>query len=114
MSRKMRRKSRSGGSETWRVVLRIIRSAKPIRWWLALACLLAVVVILCALAGPTLLGDLIQVLYDCWAGAEVPGGLGASLVPGVPGPAGDLRRPEPVHLPEDAADEQRGQPPLHL
>ena len=83
MSRKMRKKSRSGGSETWRVVLRIIRSAKPIRWWLALACLLAVVVILCALAGPTLLGDLIQVLYDCWAGAEVPGGLAASLVPGI-------------------------------
>ena len=45
MSCKMRKKSRSGGSETWRVVLRIIRSAKPIRWWLALACLLAVVVI---------------------------------------------------------------------
>ena len=83
MSRKMRKKSRSGGSETWRVVLRIIRSAKPIRWWLALACLLAVVVILCALAGPALLGDLIQVLYDCWAGAEVPGGLAASLVPGI-------------------------------
>ena len=33
--------------------------------------------------GPTLLGDLIQVLYDCWAGAEVPGGLAASLVPGI-------------------------------
>ena len=72
MSRKMRKKSRSGGSETWRVVLRIIRSAKPIRWWLALACLLAVVVITCALAGPTLLGDLIQVLYDCWAGLRSP------------------------------------------
>ena len=84
MSHKMRKKSRSGGSETWRVVLRIIRSAKPIRWWLALACLLAVVVILCALAGPTLLGDLIQgPLRLLGGGLRVPGGLAASLVPGI-------------------------------
>ena len=83
MSRERKEKKRAGGSETWRVVLRIVRAAKPIRWWLALACLLAVVVIACALAGPTLLGDLVQILYDFWAGKEAPGGLAAALTPGL-------------------------------
>ena len=53
-------------SETRRTFLRLLRYAKPIRWWLALACLLAMVVIGCALAGPKLLGGLIQILYDRW------------------------------------------------
>ena len=83
MSRERKEKKRAGGSETWRVVLRIVQAAKPIRWWLALACLLAVVVIACALAGPTLLGDLVQILYDFWAGKEAPGGLAAALTPGL-------------------------------
>ena len=61
----MKNENRRG--ETRAVLGRLLRYAKPIRWWLLLACLLASVVIACALTGPKLLGSLIQNLYDRWA-----------------------------------------------
>ncbi len=54
-------------AENRRIILRIVQSAKPIRWWLALGCILALVVVSCALAGPKLLGGIVQVLYDHWS-----------------------------------------------
>ena len=54
-------------AENRRIILRIVQSAKPIRWWLALGCILALVVVSCALAGPKLLGRIVQVLYDHWS-----------------------------------------------
>lgn len=56
---------------------RLIKEAKPIRWWLALSCLLCCGVIACAVAGPELLGDLVDRLY-AWDGLP---GLGRSLAP---------------------------------
>ncbi len=72
-------------AENRRVILRILQSAKPIRWWLLLACLLALVVIACALAGPKLLGQLVQQLYDYWAMPSGQAGysLTAALAPGL-------------------------------
>jgi len=63
-------------AENRHIILRIMQVAKPIRWWLLLACFLAMVVIACALAGPKLLGNLVQQLYDYWA---LDGGAGYSL-----------------------------------
>ena len=54
-------------AENRRIILRILQSAKPICWWLVLGCVLALVVVSCALAGPKLLGRIVQVLYDHWA-----------------------------------------------
>ena len=67
-----------------RVLLRIMRYAKPIRWWLMLAGVLALIVIVCTMAGPKLVGLLVQQLYDYWA---QPGGntgeLAAAMAPGL-------------------------------
>ena len=63
-------------------LLRLIQVAKPIRWWLLLACALALVIIACALAGPKLLGELVQTLYDHWAGVGT-GALMETLTPGL-------------------------------
>lgn len=82
MSGKSERKA--SRAENRHIILRIMQVAKPIRWWLLLACLLAMVVIACALAGPKLLGNLVQQLYDYWAlggGAEYS--LKERLLPGL-------------------------------
>ena len=56
---------------------RMVREARPLRWWILLSCLLCAGVIACAVAGPELLGNLIDRLYAC------PGGDGfaVSLIP---------------------------------
>ena len=51
------------------VLLRLIREARPIYKWLALACVISLAVIACALVAPQILGDCIQLLYDFWAGS---------------------------------------------
>ena len=42
---------------------RMVRETKPIRWWLALSCLLCVGVIACAVLSPEILGALVDELY---------------------------------------------------
>ncbi len=81
----LKKDSTSTQTKTKDTVLRLMRYAKPIRWWLALACILAVISILCTLAGPTILGDLIQLLYDHWSGNDALSGapLTARLLPGL-------------------------------
>ena len=74
-----RGEKKAARAENRRIVLRILQSAKPIRWWLLLACFLAMVVIACALAGPKLLGSLVQRLYDYWALRLDGGAAGYSL-----------------------------------
>ena len=62
-----------------RTLLRLVQEARPIRWWLALSVLLCGVIIACAVAGPELLGSLVDRLY-AWDGRP---GLGKSLEPGL-------------------------------
>ncbi|MGM9563477.1 MAG: ABC transporter ATP-binding protein [Faecousia sp.] len=52
-----------------RVISRLLLEARPIWKWLLLACLLCLVVILCAVVGPKLLGTLIDDLYSYWEGS---------------------------------------------
>lgn len=61
-----REKTLERRTENRHILLRILQTARPIRWWLLLGCLLAMVVIICALAGPKLMGNLVQQLYDYW------------------------------------------------
>lgn len=76
-------KKQEARAENRRIVRRILQVAHPIRWWLLLACFLALVVIASALAGPKLLGDLVQRLYDYWAEPAAGGDLLAELLPGL-------------------------------
>ncbi len=81
-----REKTLERRTENRHILLRILQTARPIRWWLLLGCLLAMVVIICALAGPKLMGNLVQQLYDYWAAYQSGAGaadLPAALVPGL-------------------------------
>lgn len=49
-----------------RVMLRLMKVAKPIAWWLALGAILDVLAVISSVAAPELLGDLVQKLYDFW------------------------------------------------
>ena len=62
-----------------RTLLRLVQEARPIRWWLALSVLLCGGIIACAVAGPELLGSLVDRLY-AWDGQP---GLGKALEPGL-------------------------------
>ena len=64
------------------IVLRLIREAKPIAHWLALAAVLDILAVLCSVAAPELLGGLVQRLYDFWAGGAV-GTVSGTLVTGL-------------------------------
>ncbi len=44
-------------------VRRLMQEAKPIRWWIALSCLLSCGIIVCAVLGPKFLGELIDKLF---------------------------------------------------
>ncbi len=70
-----------------KMIRRLIREAKPIAHWLALGAVLDVLSVLCAVAAPQILGDLVEKLCDYGVfGAAQPirqsllGGLGALLV----------------------------------
>ena len=81
-----REKTLERRTENRHILLRILQTARPIRWWLLLGCLLAMVVIICVLAGPKLMGNLVQQLYDYWAAYQSGAGaadLPAALVPGL-------------------------------
>lgn len=74
-SRERRRSDRA-------VMLRLVQEAKPIYKWLALACLISLGIIACAVAAPRLLGDCVQLLYDYWAGSFTGASLTAALTGG--------------------------------
>jgi len=68
-------------AENKRIFLRILQFAKPIWGRMALGGLLAAVAVACALIGPELLGQLIQVLYDHWE--THTGAVASALLPGL-------------------------------
>lgn len=49
-----------------RVMLRLIRYMKPIRWWLLLGALIDILAVITAVAAPEILGDIVQTLCDFW------------------------------------------------
>lgn len=63
-------------------VRRLIREAKPIRWWIVLSCLLSCGIIVCAVLGPKLLGELIDKLFAFEQNGKV-GKVTDTLVPGL-------------------------------
>lgn len=50
---------------------KVIAFAKPIAHWIILSCLLSIGGIVCGVLSPTVLGDLVQMLYDYWEGGRV-------------------------------------------
>ena len=50
------------------IALRIARSCRPIWGWLAFGAFLNILAVGCSMAAPQILGDLVQKLYDFWAG----------------------------------------------
>ena len=56
----MREKNKLLDGTTWR----IIREAKGIAGWVAVSAVLGILAVLCSIAAPEILGDLIQKLYD--------------------------------------------------
>lgn len=65
-----------------RTVLRLVKEAKPIARWLILAAVMSVLGVLCAVAAPKLLGELVQRLCDYWDGGR-QGTITDVLVPGL-------------------------------
>lgn len=63
-------------------IWRLVKEAKPIAHWLALGALLQILAVLCAVAAPEILGELVQTLYDYWKGG-CEGSVQNLLVPGL-------------------------------
>lgn len=82
MKKKTEKKTRAKRREDNLVVLRLIREARPIYGWLALACLISCVIITCAVVSPKILGSCVQLLYDFWAGSFQGTSLTRALLPG--------------------------------
>ena len=82
MKMKAEKKTRAQRREDKQIILRIIREAKPIYGWLALACLISCVIIACAVVSPKILGSRVQLLYDFWAGSFQGPSLTRALLPG--------------------------------
>ena len=64
------------------ITLRLMLEAKPIAHWLLLGAVLDILSVLCAVAAPELLGQLVQKLYDFWEGGCV-GSVRGTLVSGL-------------------------------
>ena len=64
------------------ITRRLILEAKPIAHWLLLGAFLDVLAVLCAVAAPELLGQLVQKLYDFWEGG-CAGSVREMLIPGL-------------------------------
>ena len=62
------------------VLLRIVKEARPIYGWLALCCLISLIIIACSVSAPKLLGNCIQLLYDFVLGSGM--NLRRALLPG--------------------------------
>ena len=71
------------GKRTMKAIARILKEAKPIRGWLILSCFLCLCIILCTVSAPKILGNLIQQLYDYWAGALVTDNLVGTIAKGL-------------------------------
>ena len=82
MKKKSEKKTRAQRREEGMIFLRLIREAKPIYGWLALASLISCVIITCAVVSPKILGSCVQLLYDFWAGTFQGVGLTRALLPG--------------------------------
>jgi len=54
-----------------KTIRRLIQEAKPIGHWLLLGALLDILVVLCAVAAPNILGELVQRLYDFWESGSI-------------------------------------------
>ena len=65
-----------------KIVIRLIREMRPIAKWLALGAVLSICSVLCSVAAPEILGELVQKLYDYWAAGQI-GPLREQLVPGL-------------------------------
>lgn len=65
-----------------RVMLRLLKVAKPIAWWLVLGALLDVLAVVSSVAAPELLGDLVQMLYDFWDSGRI-GSVRGLILPGL-------------------------------
>ena len=82
MRKKAEKKTRAQRREDKQVILRIVREARPIYGWLALASLISCVIITCAVMSPKILGSCVQLLYDFWAGTFQGSRLTRALLPG--------------------------------
>ena len=82
MRKKTEKKTRAQRREDNLVILRLIREARPIYGWLALASVISCVIITCAVVSPKLLGSCVQLLYDFWAGRFQGTSLTGALLPG--------------------------------
>ena len=82
MRKKAEKKTRAQRREDKQVILRIVREARPIYGWLALASLISCVIITCAVMSPKILGSCVQLLYDFWAGTFQGSSLTRALLPG--------------------------------
>lgn len=71
------------GKRTMKAIARILKEAKPIRGWLILSCFLCLCIILCTVSAPKILGNLIQQLYDYWAGSLVTDNLVGTIAKGL-------------------------------
>ncbi len=61
---------------------RLLLEARPIWKWLILACLMSVLLIVCSVMGPKILGELIDLLYAYWEGS-FEGALLEAMLPGL-------------------------------
>ena len=59
-----------------------MKEAKPIAHWLALGAVLQILSVICAVAAPEILGELVQKLYDFWQGGSI-GSVQETLVQGL-------------------------------
>lgn len=62
------------------VIRRLVMEARPIWKWLALACLLCMIIIVCSIVSPKMLGVLIDELYAWWEG-DYSGDLLENILP---------------------------------
>lgn len=63
-------------------LIRLIKSTKPIAWWLLLGAVLDVLAVISAVAAPDLLGELVQKLCDFWENG-MSGTVSTVLIPGL-------------------------------
>ena len=104
----MREKNELLDETTWR----IIREAKGIAGWVAVSAVLGILAVLCSIAAPEILGNLIQKLYDFGlSDRQTP--IRDSLRRTSPADSG-VRGAGRVPLSEYAADEPDGEPSLYL
>lgn len=66
-----------------KALLRIFKEAKPIWGWLALSCFLCLLSIVFTVVSPKMLGNLVQLLYDFWAGDLVTDDFAGMILSGI-------------------------------